>query len=94
MLEGIEINSDAWVATGRLLFTTHTLDLQEWLDGNGPLPESKPFEFRCPVCRTTFASVVTPRQCPDGHLADDIGDDAVTVEHKGYSAKTFPFRSF
>lgn len=85
------MTGEQWVAFGRLLFTTNTYGFQRWLDGKGPLPESKDFEFWCPLCQEKFISKTTPRKCLRGHTTEEIGEDAVIVIHKGYEGKTFPF---
>ena len=85
------IPSDAWRAWGAMVSTDEDLQGEAWLAGKGPLPKTpRGFLFWCPACDEEFWSILTPRQCPHGCLADEL-DDPVRVEHKGYVANTFPF---
>lgn len=83
-LPGMAMNSDAWVAWGRLLF------------GERQGHVGRPFRFCCDSCGHRFDSIVTPERCP--RCDAEPGPLGVTLTHALRSnprvkvtAKTFPF---
>lgn len=84
------MTSDAWIAYGTLLFAPPK-EFQLWYRGKISRPLCQ-FEYWCDKCKNKFASVTTPTRCPQGHLAEH-DSQAIVLEHKGYTAKTFHFYS-
>jgi len=77
---------------GRAYSSDEWLALRDMLFGRGvrsELPDGFVPPFYCEACDHDFTSIVTPTKCPLCGAAP--GEQAVTVTHKGYTAKTFPF---
>lgn len=75
---GLEVTSAEWLAIGDLLFPGE----REQKNWHG-------WRFYCDTCDRDFASLITPTSCQ--HCQAAPGPQAMTVTHKGFTGKTFPF---
>ena len=91
MLVGMKVTSEEWLAVATLLFSNNP---KQWLQGlEDPVTTDPTFYFQCPRCKCTFGSMITPTLCPGCNVAArDLADaEAVTLTHKTFTGKTFPF---
>lgn len=89
MFSGHSCSSAEWLAMRSILFGTKRCKLPGETETVYVLPEDFVTPFYCEACDRDFKSLVLRTKCPLCGAAP--GEQAMTITHKDYTDRTFPF---